>query len=91
MKLVCVKCEVELKPSVNGTIVIETMRFAEPYKIWSADTWKCPGCDVEIVAGFGMNPIAEHFQSGFEDKLEAAKSRAKKLVYDHERVKEQLP
>lgn len=91
-KLVCRKCECEFKPELNGVGVIETMNNseAEPYKIWKADLWKCPGCGIEVVAGFsgqGISPIAQHFQSGcFADALDVVK-QSKLVVYDHERPK----
>jgi len=83
-KLVCKKCETELKPTHNGTLVIETASFG-PYKVWSADTWKCPGCDVEIVAGFANNPLREHYTEDFPAWLEKAKTAAGEIVYDNEK------
>ena len=87
-KLVCPKCECEFRPKLNGVGVIETMNFGvDPYKLWRADLWECPGCSMEVVAGFsgqGITPLAEHFQNGFAEELEDLK-QAKMIVYDHER------
>jgi hypothetical protein len=82
-KLVCVACEIELMPEVNGTLVIETASFG-PYKVWDADTWKCPKCGVEVVTGFGQRPLMEHFEDGFVEWPEDKKAQAKKIVYDNE-------
>lgn len=89
-KLVCVNCETELKPEVNGVVVVETMLVREPYKLWRADLWKCPGCGFEVVAGFGNRPTAEHFEEGFSEKLTREIVIAGRVVYDHERPPEKL-
>jgi len=65
-KMICCKCQVELKIEKNGVSVVEMFsKPSRPYKIWSADSWKCPKCSNEIIAGFGMQPISEHFQDDF--------------------------
>ena len=89
-KLICVKCQCELKPETNETTVVETafLRASaspDPYKVWHADTWKCPGCGVEVVAGFGIKPVLEYFHEGFEEALENTLHEARRVVYDHER------
>ena len=89
MKIICIHCQTELKPSHNGTLVIETADFGEPApspsKVWNAATWKCPGCGIEVVAGFG-NPLREdHYKADFPDWLEVQKAHASQIVYDHER------
>ena len=83
-KMVCVECEVELKPEENGALIIENASFG-PYKVWYADVWSCPKCQHETVAGFGNNPIAEHYHEGFQEWLEKAKSRARRIIYDNEK------
>ena len=83
-KLVCVSCETELRPQDNGTIVIETASFG-PYKVWNADTWKCPYCGIEIVAGFGNAPMREdHWKDDFAEWLEKIKASTRRIVYDNE-------
>jgi predicted RNA-binding Zn-ribbon protein involved in translation (DUF1610 family) len=83
-KLVCTKCQTELRIETNETLVIETASFG-PYKVWNADTWKCPDCGVEIVAGFGDNPIRQdHYADDFPVWLEKVMGFFKKVVYDHE-------
>ena len=84
-KMVCVNCHVELKPEANGILLIETASFGV-YKVWSADVWKCPKCEIEIVAGFGNQPIREdHYKEGFPVWLEKMKSHAERIEYDNEK------
>ena len=84
-KLVCVTCQTELKPETNDTVVIETASFG-PYKVWNADTWKCPGCGVEIVAGFPEMPLRQdHYSDDFPEWLDNVKTKATRVEYDHER------
>ncbi len=83
-KLVCVKCQCELRPETNGTVVIE-MAQEKPYKVWKADTWKCPGCGVEVVGGFGQKPFMENFQEKFAEDLQTEIETAQRVVYDYER------
>jgi hypothetical protein len=83
-KLVCIPCEVELKPSENGVYVVEMASFG-PYKICSADAWICPKCDNEIVAGFGYEAMKEHFQTGFTELLEKIKASKSRVIYDKEK------
>ena len=47
----------------NSVVVEETTDRGTPYKLWSADRYKCPTCGHEIVSGFGRRPLAEHFQT----------------------------
>jgi hypothetical protein len=82
-KLVCTKCQTELLPKTNEVIVVETASFG-PYKVWSADLWKCPGCGYEIVAGFADVPIRQdHYMPDFPEWLEKVKTLAK-VVVDNE-------
>lgn len=36
-----------------------------PYKLWSGDKWRCPGCGAEIISGTGLRPISEHYMAEF--------------------------
>lgn len=73
-RMVCVKCQVKLKPEKNGVTVVETFGTDsdEPYKLWDADLWKCPNCGVQIVSGFAQHNYAEHYQPDFAKQLERA-------------------
>lgn len=82
---VCVKCETEMRPETNDTTVVEMAWFG-PYKVWLADVWKCPGCGVEIVAGFGARPVREdHYADDFARWLDEFLSTSRRIVNDFER------
>ena len=83
-KLVCVKCEVELEPVTTGTTVVETASFGI-YKVWHADTWQCPHCGTEIVAGFAKEPIRDdHYAPDFSAWAEQFIASSRRVVYDRE-------
>jgi len=82
--LVCTTCQRGLKTSTVGVTLIEMASFG-PYKVWQADTQKCPEYGIEVVAGFGNQPIMQHFEDGFEEKLEALKRQAVRVIYNYER------
>jgi len=83
-KLVCTTCQTELKPSHNGTLVIEMASFG-PYKVWYADCWKCPGCGYEVSAGFAEQPLRQdHYAADFPEWLETTKAHNDHIVYDFE-------
>lgn len=82
---VCVKCQVSMQPDINGVVVVEMSNNPpQPYRFWNADMWKCPRCGVQIVKGFCEEPVMEHFEDGFEEALEQAKQRARRVVYEYE-------
>lgn len=56
---VCVKCSKDMYPKKNGVGVLDYAAYG-PYQVWDADLWACPQCEIEIVVGFGQNPIARH-------------------------------
>jgi hypothetical protein len=58
---ICVKCRVSMACVKTG-VDVEAMAGDMPYQIWSGDLFECPSCKVEIVSGFGQQPVAEHFQ-----------------------------
>jgi hypothetical protein len=55
-----------MRPKKNSVTVEELMEDGRPYKLWDADLWACPECGVEIIAGFGQGPIAEHYQPDYQ-------------------------
>ena len=59
---ICVKCEREMFNRKSGVIVEEHIGHNQPYKIWCADLRECGSCGFQIIAGFGHNPIVEHFE-----------------------------
>ena len=81
---VCAKCDIryepknnrsatEMRPKKNGVYVIEMADFG-PYKVWLADLWECPRCAYQVIGGFGLEPLAEHYEDSFAKHLETAKA-----------------
>jgi len=62
---VCPKCECELQPEKNGVGVLD-MANGKPYEVYDADLWKCPGCGMEVVGGFGNKAISAHYEDNFQ-------------------------
>jgi len=71
---VCKKDNCEMRPETNGVGVLD-YAGDRPYQLWDADLWKCPKCGVEIVGGFGLGPISEHFMEDFQRQIECYKNR----------------
>ena len=75
-KVICVKCNRQMRPEHNGEIVLENHSdYTTPYKLWMADLYKCPVCGIQVVTGFASNPRAEHYQEYFKEQLEEAKTK----------------
>jgi len=75
---VCALCQMELRPEKNGVGILDMADFG-PLQIWDADLWKCPSCQMKIIAGFGHNPVEFHFnKEAFE--------RTIKFYRDHSQV-----
>jgi len=59
------------------------------YKIWEADLWKCPGCGVLVVSGFGQKPFAERFETEqMQAVLASEKASATTVILDNEAADE---
>lgn len=43
------------------------------YKLWCADLWECPGCQHQLITGYGRGAYAEHHQSDYGDALKSAR------------------
>ena len=71
---VCVKCSCELRPEKNGVGVLDMADIGE-YELFDADLWKCPKCGIEIVGGFGRNPISAHYMSDFKTMINSYEKR----------------
>lgn len=84
---VCVKCDCELRPETNGVGVLDmvergreqgkdaTFVHYEPYELYDADLWKCPKCGMEVVGGFGYNPISAHYEADFQKMIKHYEDR----------------
>lgn len=71
---VCVKCQCFLSCKKNSVTVVEMASFG-PAALWRADMWECPQCGYQTIVGFGVGPIAEHYE---KERFEAFLSSAKK-------------
>jgi F0F1-type ATP synthase beta subunit len=52
----------------HGIAVEELTEDGRDYKLWAADLYACVECGVEVIAGFGRGPIAEHFQPTYAEQ-----------------------
>lgn len=86
-KMVCSKCEQELRPSTNGVHVVEYAYFG-PYKLWQADEWVCPVCGIKVTAGFANHPYRQHFEMGFDEKLEQVDGRLLRRDFESQAQRE---
>ena len=62
----CVPCKTYLRPRKNDIYVLTTMSDGKPYQIWNADLWECPDCGQQVILGYGMHAISEHYMDGFD-------------------------
>lgn len=86
-KMICVNCEMELKPKENGVLVAEMFqKDSQIYKLWEADLWSCPKCGHKIVSGFGYNPTHEHFNSDIKEIVNKAIDSGRTIIYDYEEI-----
>lgn len=72
-KPVCVKCECEMRPSINGVAVLDKVGWGD-YQLTAGDEWECPYCGIKVIGGFGNNPISSHFDDDFQQCIEEHKS-----------------
>jgi hypothetical protein len=86
-KLVCSKCQIELRPIKNGVVVVEYANNG-PYKLWNADEWGCPECEIKIVAGFPIDAYARSYQDGFDDRLKQIYARPDQIRCDFEDIEQ---
>lgn len=85
LKPICVPCQRFYRMKKQGFYFIEGMPTGEgraepgtsepdrwkPYKLWAGDLWKCEGCLAEIISGVAFQPVAEHYQPEFSQKVSA--------------------
>ena len=90
MKPICVECQIEMYPHVNGCWVVYLFRGDEPYKVHLGDIWRCPVCDKEVVKGIALEPILEHWKDDIKEAIRNAEQSGMIVVYVYERVVEAL-
>lgn len=80
---VCGNCNVFMLCMMNDIGVLEMAHFG-PYKLWSADVWRCPECGHTVICGFGQGPVAEHYQEErFKGFIDAYGSRGELVKAYH--------
>lgn len=70
---VCIPCKRQYKCDKVGVYFVESTG-REPYRMWAADRYKCPGCGHEILHGFGNDAIIAKHQDDFEARVIVAKN-----------------
>ena len=82
-KPICVPCQREYQIDTTGVPALERFKLEEDaiYKIWSSDRWRCPDCGHLLLYGFGSEPIAEHYETDFEDRAQKALRRDGGISY----------
>jgi hypothetical protein len=84
-KILCPECQVEFRLETNGVKVKETFQAGQQvYRIWDADLWRCPRCGIQVVAGFGNRPLAEHFEDNFKEVLARVEGGHDPVFIDNE-------
>jgi len=64
--VLCANCNRKMTHERSGVYVLETFEDGEsPYKVWSADYYVCPNCEIPVITGFGNGPISEQFHEDF--------------------------
>lgn len=69
MRPICVPCSRLMSAEKNGVYFTTLLPDGRRYHLWSGDKWKCGGCGHEVIVGVGQNPIAEHFERDFAEKV----------------------
>jgi hypothetical protein len=77
--VICVKCNLEMRPAKNGQPV-ESMTEEGPYQLIMGDKYQCPECGADVVTGLANKPMAEHFQENYGELREACASRDGAIV-----------
>ena len=73
-EVVCCDCRTPFVPHKNDIVVNECNADGESVRLWCADLWICPSCDHRMIKGWGQNPIAEHYEEGYDAVLSKCKS-----------------
>ena len=82
MRPICIPCQRFYVVTKTGFYFIEGMPIDNdakpgtedadrwrPYKLWVGDKFECPGCNAEIVSGFGGGPISTHHEPDFHERV----------------------
>lgn len=79
MKVICTLCN----RSLTCERAVDVVEYADfgPYKLWRADVYKCPGCDVTVVTAFGERAYAEHHEAKFDEILARIRASGETIYY----------
>ena len=84
MNPVCVQCKTGMDVKQVGVTVVEMFgNPPRPYKLWAADTRECPVCMAVVTWGDAKKPFAEHYQDGFQERLDAIPEEKRVYSYEH--------
>jgi hypothetical protein len=67
---ICVKCKVEMHPEQNG-VQVEFLVEGRSLELYEGDKWKCRECGIEVISGFGIQPVAEHWHENYARTVKA--------------------
>lgn len=71
MKVLCPTCELPYRCQTGGVNVVEVVgRDQEPYQLWKADLYRCPGCGAEVVTAFGGGAFLQQHEERFPAALD---------------------
>jgi len=56
---VCVKCGCQYRCKQNGVTVLGKDHNGEPDVVYQADLFECPGCEDQVITGWGQKPLAK--------------------------------
>lgn len=59
-----------MRPTKNERALL-TVADMGPYQLWLSDEYTCPRCGHQILTGYGLAPIAHHYESDFTERVEA--------------------
>lgn len=65
-RAVCLTCNREMKTVKQGVMAEALANFGSYYKI-QADRLECELCGNQVLMGWAMHPMAEHFEPDYED------------------------
>lgn len=87
--LTCAQCQRKMDVAQAGAAVVVMFdNPPRPYQLWQADILACPRCHVEIVAGYGVRPVSEHWQPEFAQRLQQAQDApGARVIYEYERAR----
>jgi hypothetical protein len=89
-KLVCCTCKTELRIKRNDVYCVDMFQNPpQPYQVFAADAWECPGCGAVILGGFADYPQVVHFEPGFQEFMDRIRGEESlgccTIVYNYER------